>query len=380
MKQFLLLNLKTRKNKHMKKIKIKAGKIGMVFSDGEYKTVLTEGAHRISYFDELVEYDMAKPFIAPRNINILMRDPAFIAAIDIVEVKNNEIALRYEKGLFMEVLGPGTYIYWKGLIIQEFKIVDLNKTEIGADIDPSLYMRKELIQYIRFYTVEPCEKAVMYMDGKYVKIMEPGSYYFWKNNTSIVITRADMRTMQLEIAGQEILSKDKAGLRINFYVQYHIEDIVKAVVNNKEYEKQLYVIMQLVLREYVGALSLDELLDKKESISAFILEAAAERIKELGVALRGGGIRDIILPGDMKEILNQVLIAEKKAQANTIMRREETAATRSLLNTAKLMEDNAMLFKLKEMEFVEKITAKINGITISGESPVSSQLRTLFGP
>ncbi|HET7899317.1 MAG TPA: ribonuclease H-like YkuK family protein, partial [Flavisolibacter sp.] len=71
-----------------------------------------------------------------------------------------------------------------------------------------------------------------------------------------------------------------------------------------------------------------------------------------GVEVNGFGIRDIILPGDVKEIMNQALVAEKKAQANTIMRREETASTRSLLNTAKLMEENTMLWKLKEMEYV----------------------------
>jgi hypothetical protein len=92
----------------------------------------------------------------------------------------------------------------------------------------------------------------------------------------------------------------------------------------------------------------------------------------------GFGIRDIILPGEVKEIMNQVLVAEKKAQANIIMRREETASTRSLLNTAKLMEDNLMLFKLKEMEYVEKIADKINSISVSGNGVLIDQLRQIF--
>ena len=90
------------------------------------------------------------------------------------------------------------------------------------------------------------------------------------------------------------------------------------------------------------------------------------------------GIRDIILPGEIKDIMNQVLIAQKKAQANVITRREETASTRSLLNTAKLMEDNAMLFKLKEMEYVEKIADKIGEISVSGSGNVVEQLKTIF--
>lgn len=82
----------------------------------------------------------------------------------------------------------------------------------------------------------------------------------------------------------------------------------------------------------------------------------------------------------MKEIMNQVLVAEKRAQANTIMRREETASTRSLLNTAKLMEENAMLWKLKEMEYVEKIAEKISTISVNGNGKLVEQLKELFTP
>lgn len=124
----------------------------------------------------------------------------------------------------------------------------------------------------------------------------------------------------------------------------------QALVENKENDKQLYVQMQLALRAYIGGLTLDELLDKKADRSATILQATAAKAAQLGVELSSGGVRDIILPGDMRDIMNQVLTAEKKAQANIIMRREETASTRSLLNTAKLMEDNEMLWKLKELK------------------------------
>ena len=78
------------------------------------------------------------------------------------------------------------------------------------------------------------------------------------------------------------------------------------------------------------------------------------------------GIKDVILPGDMKEILNQVVEAEKVAQANIIKRREETAATRSLLNTAKLMEENPTLLRLKELEMLEKVTDKVGSLTVFG--------------
>jgi regulator of protease activity HflC (stomatin/prohibitin superfamily) len=182
----------------------------------------------------------------------------------------------------------------------------------------------------------------------------------------------------MEISGQELLTKDKATLRINFFVRYQVIDIVKALVNNKEFDKQLYIIMQLAIRAFVSSFTLDELLTRKETISKEIVAQVTTKINDLGLAVADAGIRDIILPGDMKEIMNQVLVAEKKAQANSIMRREETAAMRSMLNTAKLMEDNEMLWKLKEMEYVEKIADRIGQITISGSGNIIGQLKEIF--
>ncbi|MES1160776.1 MAG: slipin family protein [Bacteroidota bacterium] len=197
-------------------------------------------------------------------------------------------------------------------------------------------------------------------------------------HTPLNIGKVDTRQQQIEINGQEIFTKDKAALRINAWAQYKVIDIEKALLENKEFERQLYVAFQLALREYIGGMAFDELLEKKESIVPFILQRVSESAQTLGIQVGSFGIRDIILLGDVKEIMNQVLIAEKKAQANIIMRREETASTRSLLNTAKLMEDNPMLFKLKEMEYVEKIAEKINSISVNGNGVLIDQLKQIF--
>jgi len=90
------------------------------------------------------------------------------------------------------------------------------------------------------------------------------------------------------------------------------------------------------------------------------------QVEEHGLAVRSVGVKDVILPGEMKEILNQVVQAEKVAQANLIKRREETAATRSLLNTARLMDENPTLLRLKELETLEKVTEKIDKLTVFG--------------
>ena len=183
----------------------------------------------------------------------------------------------------------------------------------------------------------------------------------------------------MEISGQEILSKDKASLRINFFALYKVVDVKKALIDTNDFERQFYIMIQLVLREFIGSLTLDELLESKQKISNFVLEQMKDKALQIGIEIMDAGVKDIILNGEMKEIMNQVLIAQKKAQANIITRREETASTRSLLNTAKLMEDNNMLFRLKEMEYVEKISEKIGQISVTGSGQVLDQLKQIFG-
>jgi regulator of protease activity HflC (stomatin/prohibitin superfamily) len=196
---------------------------------------------------------------------------------------------------------------------------------------------------------------------------------------SAAVHKVDMRQLQLDMTGQEIMTKDKVTIRVNFICQYKIADPLIVLTGIKNYEEQLYILMQLILREYVGTFTLDELLGKKEEIGAFVLEALEEKGKSMGLTFLYAGVKDIVLPGEIKTILNQVLEAEKKAQANIITRREETASTRSLLNTAKLMEDNPTLMKLKELEHIERISDKISSLTLNGGSQILEQLKKLFG-
>ena len=124
--------------------------------------------------------------------------------------------------------------------------------------------------------------------------------------------------------------------------------------------------MQLALRRAVGSQTLDQLLADKTALDQTIASDVSDRLNAVGIELNSVGVKDVILPGEMKDILNQVVAAEKTAQANNIRRREETAATRSLLNTAKLMAENPVLVRLKELEALEKVTTQVDRITVFG--------------
>jgi regulator of protease activity HflC (stomatin/prohibitin superfamily) len=364
----------------MKRIRINEGKVGLLTVGGDYRKVLTAGVYWIAPWEEVIVYDMAKLFQPFIELSIILRDPVVADMVTVVEVGDAEIVLQYENGNLKNVLTPGRHAFWKGLVNFSFLRCDLSKIEITEDIAVDVIKRKELVPYVRVCKVESFEQGILFVDNKMTAVLDAGEYYFWKNAKEVAVSKVDLRQLQMEISGQEILTRDKASLRINFFAQYKVTDIHKAVVDNKEFEKQLYILLQLALREYVGTLTIDELLEKKESVSSFVIQSLNEKTEKLGIEIRDCGVRDIILPGEVKDIMNQVLVAQKKAEANVIMRREETASTRSLLNTAKLMEENSMLFKLKEMEYVEKIADKINSISLSGGTLIVDQLKEIFVP
>ncbi|WP_295117505.1 slipin family protein [uncultured Chitinophaga sp.] len=360
----------------MKRITINAWQKGLVFKEGAYRRMLNEGNHWLGRKDTVTVYDMAQPFVTGLELNILLKDEAMRDALHIIDIKEGQLVLMYENGLIKQVLSAGRHAFWKGLMDYRFVWVDTTKVEITENIDRATLGNKLVSQHVRSVTISNHEKGLLFIDGKYVQMLDAGVYHWWTNKMSLQVFMADIRQLQTEITGQEILTRDKVSLRINAWAQYHIADIEKAMLEIKEYDKQLHVRLQLALREQTSALTLDELMERKDSMDNTLL--AAIKTSDLGIMVTGFGIRDVILTGDMRDIMNQVLMAEKKAQANTIMRREETASTRSLLNTAKLMEDNPMLFKLKEMEYVEKIAEKIGTLSVNGDGGIVDGLRKIL--
>ena len=201
----------------MKKVKINAYQVGLVFKDGVYKRILKEGNYWLGWGEDAYIYDISKPFVAPIELNVLLKDESLSEALILVEVSDNEIVLQYENGLLKQVLTAGRYAYWKGMVIYSFVKADISKIEIDSSIDRATLLNKLVLAYVRTYTVESHEKAVLFVDGKYQKMLNGGVYYWWKNSIPVLIGKADMRQQQIEINGQEILTKDKAALRINAF-------------------------------------------------------------------------------------------------------------------------------------------------------------------
>ena len=348
---------------------IKENERGIWFRDGNYRGVLRPGRHwLLPFFEQRVDVlDIAQPFaVAGQDIERFLQDRELCSELSIVDVADQQIAIHFVDGKFYNVLGTGKYAFWNVVKEHSFQLVDTSQPEIGPEVDRHLLARAPFRGCAVQHDVEPYNQGVLFFDNQLQRLLEPGRYYFWTGAKKVEVVKVDMRTREIEINGQEILTEDKVPLRFNFVCQYRIVDAAKAVLEMKDYEQQMYLQLQLVLREYVGTLKLDELLKMKQEIADYVLRNMKAKEADYGAAFLFAGVKDIMLPGEIKEILNTVLIAEKKALANVITRREETASTRSLLNTAKLMDENKTLYRLKELEFLEKICDKVGTISLQG--------------
>jgi regulator of protease activity HflC (stomatin/prohibitin superfamily) len=189
--------------------------------------------------------------------------------------------------------------------------------------------------------------GVLKVNGAVLLLLSPGLAAFWRFNREVSVDLVDTRLQTLEMAGQEILTRDKVSLRLNVAANWRYTEVLLAHAMLARPAEYLYREIQFGLRGAVGIRTLDELLDTKQVIDESVKAHLAEKLIGMGMEIASLGVKDIILPGEMKTILAQVVQAEKAAQANVIRRREETAATRSLLNTAKVMEDNPIALRLK---------------------------------
>ena len=259
----------------------------------------------------------------------------------------------------------------------EFKIVDISTPAVDESVPRHIFSKIPQSYYTKIEVAE-YQKARLYFNQKLERILDAGTYYFWKTPIKVDAGFVDTRLTQMDITGQEILTADKVSLRINFVCNYRVTDCVKILTEIDDFEEQIHVAAQLALREYVGKYKLDEILENKAEMSEFVFGKLKAKEKELFVEITDAGVKDIILPGEIREIMNTVLVAEKRAQANVITRREEVASTRSLLNTAKLMDENQTLYKLKELEYVERICENVGNISLNGNGNILGQLTAIL--
>jgi regulator of protease activity HflC (stomatin/prohibitin superfamily) len=357
----------------IKQIVIGDGERGLLYRDRRFERVLTPGVYRL--FDPrnrmaVTVHNLSRPEYAGNDAEVLMAqmDGALAECFLLADIGIDQVGLVLKSGKLEDVLAPGTRkLYWKGLVAIEVQKVSLaDSLRVEPRVADRLRQLGVLTKLAATVDVPTESAGLLFVDSTLAERLKPGAYAFWNFCRNVALEVIELRVQSLEVSGQELLTRDKVSLRVNLAASLRVTDPVAARTKVAKYGDYVYRELQYGLRKAVSAKTLDELLGDKASLDADIFAYVRGRVAELGIEVLGVGVKDVILPGEMKDILNSVVQAEKAAQANVIRRREESNATRSLLNTARLIEESPVLMRLKELEALEKVTEKIDRLTVFG--------------
>jgi regulator of protease activity HflC (stomatin/prohibitin superfamily) len=355
----------------IKRVKIRTWEIGLLFRDGEFKGLVEPGTH--NYFDWLgrIRVDIVsqrEPWLTHEKLDLIVKSGALTGRAVILDLKDHERALVWIENRFSHVLPSGLYAYWTGQKNVRVEIVDARNVRFDHQ-ELKVIARSPMAQRVLdVCSVERDRVGVLFIDGRYIDTLTSGLYAFWKGQSDSRVVEVDLRETMVDVGGQDIMTSDKVTLRLNAVVTYQTDDVRQA----------LYRETQLVLRAVIGTRELDTFLSDKDVVAKDIETNIARRAAQLGLAIASVGIRDIILPGDMKDLMNRVTEARKAAEANLISRREETAAMRSQANTAKLLADNPVLMRLRELEVLEKIATAGKLNVFLGEKGLADKVVNLL--
>lgn len=360
---------------------IRDNQAGFVLKNGVFRKMITAGTYHFSKmagYTVVIEEMLGELNYLDVPYQVLSRDPAFLEATVHMEIPDGSVGFLYMNGKLTSFANRKEYVFWNVFDRYEMRIVSMAETVIGSEVSKQMLTLVPKHLYTEV-SVGEGETGLVYYDNVMQKPLSKGVYRFWNYCHVVSYCVLDMKQKEMDIVGQEILTRDKIGIRMNVACMYKIRDAVEFVSTISDLKGQLYPAVQLVIREIVGNYKLDEILEAKEQISKEIYGALKERENMFCVNFPTAGIKDIILPGEIREIMNSVLVAEKTAQANVISRREEVASTRSLLNTAKLMDESQTLYRLKELEYLERICEKVGEISVNGSAGIVEQLGKMMG-
>jgi regulator of protease activity HflC (stomatin/prohibitin superfamily) len=349
----------------LKYVKIRSYEKGLYFRDGEFKGLLDDG--RYWFVDPLgkVRVDVVSqrtPWLVHEKLDMIVKSGELGDQAMVLDLKDHQRALVWIDGRFSHVLPPGLHAYWTAFRDIGVEVIDA-RTVRFEHADLSVVVQSDLAdRVLECHDVDAGHMGVLFQDGKYVETLGPSRYAFWKKMAKVALVKVDMRETMLDVAGQEIMTADKVTLRMNAVITYRVADAKVAVSATDDVCQALYREAQLALRVVVGGRELDLFLSDKDAVAREMEEIVRRRVSSLGLEVISAGIRDVILPGDMKDLMNKVTEAKKAAEANLIVRREETAAMRSQANTAKVLEGNPTLMRLRELEVLEKVagSGKLN--------------------
>lgn len=356
------------------KIEILQHERAFLIEDGRPVKYLAPGVHRVWAAFNFKELRVEKT----STVNLLAElDERRLALVPTEDLQLMSLA-PHERGL---VTRRGKPVLWLGAGVHQVWTVERQVDRASKAVTPLIAVQvfdtagaetkplqndiaalaKAKGDYVEVIAAEG-HVAVRYIDGQLDAVLSAGRHAAWNTMRTVQLSVVDLRERVLAVTGQEVMTRDRVTLRLNLSATFRVKDAKRLAMVARAPDDVVYLAMQLSAREAVTTRTLDELLVTRDELSKVMTPAVRDRAEGVGLELIELGVKDVVLPGEMKELLNKVIQAQKEAEANVILRREETAATRSMAQTAKVLSENPLLMRLKELEAYKELAAKVGQV------------------
>lgn len=364
-----------------KVLALKKEEVGLLFYKDEIKKVYEKGSYLVQNILGLHQiriYNRNDFYFYHKLLTDIYKSGDLEKYLYFIDLKDDERAIIWRDGRFESILSTGLHAIWKDLFDVKIEVYNIRETKFEHEKLQIIINDDESEEELDIFSVSEGYEGLYFFNGRFVEKLEPGKYAFWKGAGKVKIYHKDLKEQLLEVPGQDIMTSDNVTLRVTAIISYRIVDSLKTVLNVEDISTSIYRESQLAMRSVIGTKNLDILLKEKDVVSEELNRIVSSILIKYGIEVIRLGIRDIILPGDMKEILNKVMEAKKKAEVTLICKREETAAMRSQANTAKMLENNPTLIKLKELEILEAAVKNGKFNFVLGDKSISQSVMNLL--
>jgi regulator of protease activity HflC (stomatin/prohibitin superfamily) len=361
------------------RFKVREHERGLLFRDREFRRVLRPGRHFL--WGVLTRVDIVSVrsvWLDHKDLDVIVKSGALGDEARIVDLNDHERAVVWVNGRFEAVLKPGLYALWTVFHDVRVEVFDARAVRVEHPDLAVMVQAKGAAPLLDAVTVDAGHAGLFFKDGRHEATLAPGVHAFWKGMAKARVLDVDLREQVVDVAGQEVMTADKVTLRVNAVVAFKVADPLRAVTAVEDHRQALYREAQLALRAAIGTRELDALLADKDAVARELDGVVRARVASFGLEVVSLGIRDVILPGEMKDLMNKVTEARKAAEAALITRREETAAMRSQANTARILESSPTLMRLRELEVLEKVSEKANLTVVLGEKGLADRVVKLL--
>ncbi len=175
-------------------------------------------------------------------------------------------------------------------------------------------------------------RGVLFTLGRYDGVTGPGLVVIVPLVQSLRIV--DLRVQTLDIPPQEVITKDNVSVRVNGVVFYRVIDPAKATLRVHDYVYATSAIAQTTLRDVIGGVELDELLENRDTIAQEIRRIVDAKTDEWGIDITEIRLQDITLPDNMKRAMAVQAEAEREKRAVIIKAEGDLAAAENYAKAA----------------------------------------------